>query len=330
MRLRQLHAWLITLLLFNGCSTLRGAKMVDANDQAPTAAAPASPTAGDVNKVIEAKGALHAYAETTPAKATSASLNNVQTAAQAFERKIIRNAELTIELDDPAAAQRQLTNIAETLGGFVVTSETKNTGAQFASAPRTLVTAVLRIPAAQFNTALERIRQLGGRLLQDKNSGQDVTEEYIDLEARIRTQKALETQMLELLKRAGRIADAIEVQNQVAAVRTEIERLEGRQRFLANQSALSTISVTLHTPAPVVIATTAHGFWHQVKQAFGDGLDLASNITLGIIQFVIMLVPILLLIVLPLWLLWRLARPHLKWPGKLAPAENPVEQPSQN
>jgi hypothetical protein len=237
-------------------------------------------------------------------------------AAQAFDRKIIRNAQLDIELDNPAEAQRQLTTIAETLGGFVVTSESRINSASNASAPGNVVTVTVRVPAAQFNAAIEKLRGLGGRILQEKISGQDVTEEYIDLEARARTQRALEAQMLDILKRAGKISDALEVQNQIATVRTEIERLEGRQRFLSNQAALSTINITLHTPAPIVIATTAHGFWHQVKQAVGDGIDLASNITLGVIQFVITLIPILLLIVLPLWLVWRLARPHVHWPKK--------------
>lgn len=245
------------------------------------------------------------------------------TANQAFDRKIIRNAQLDIELDNPADAQRQLTTIAETLGGFVVTSESRINSASNASAPGNVVTVTVRVPAAQFNTAIEKLRDLGGRILQEKISGQDVTEEYIDLEARARTQRALEAQMLDILKRAGKISDALEVQNQIAAVRTEIERLEGRQRFLSNQAALSTINITLHTPAPIVIATTAQGFWHQIKQAVGDGIDLASNITLGIIQFVITLIPILLLIVLPLWLVWRLARPYVHWPKKAEAAPQP-------
>lgn len=250
------------------------------------------------------------------ADATSSLSAASQTATQAFDRKIIRNADLIIELDDPADAQRKLTTIAETLGGFVVTSESKLNGVNTASAPSKMVTVTVRVPAAQFNMAIEKLRGLGGRILQEKISGQDVTEEYIDLEARARTQRALEAQMLDILKRAGKISDALEVQNQIATVRTEIERLEGRQRFLANQAALSTINITLHTPAPIVIATTAHGFWHQVKQAVGNGIDLASGITLGVIQFVITLIPILLLIVLPLWLLWRLARPYVHWPKK--------------
>ena len=241
---------------------------------------------------------------------------SAQAAAQAFNHKIIRNAELEIELDSPEDAQRQITTIAEMNGGFVVTAESKLSDVRNAAAPSRFVTITVRVPSAQFNATLEKIYAVGGRILQRKISGQDVTEEYIDLEARIRTQKALEAQMIEILKRAGKISDALEVQNQIAAVRTEIERLEGRRRFLENQSALSTINITLHTPAPVVIATTAHGFWHEIKQAVGNGIDLASNITLGLIQFVIMLIPILLLIVLPLSLVWRLLRAHLNWPKK--------------
>lgn len=258
----------------------------------------------------------------------SASFNtaiSAQAAAQAFDRKIIRNAELTIELDSPEDAQRKITAIAETHGGFVVTSESKLNEVSSAAAPSRFVIVVVRVPSAQFNAAIEKIRAVGGRILQEKITGQDVTEEYIDLEARSRTQRALEAQMLDILKRAGKISDALEVQNQIAAVRTEIERLEGRRRFLENQAALSTINITLHTPTPVMIATTAHGFWHEVKQAAGNGIDLASNITLGVIQFVIMLIPILLLIALPLWLVWRFLRAHLNWPKKAGAAASKVD-----
>ncbi|MBI1761541.1 MAG: DUF4349 domain-containing protein [Acidobacteria bacterium] len=285
------------------------------NQGLPAATKPEARAGDDVAYFKEASGSevpQQGQPRTQTAPSTHVPLPAV---AQAFDRKIIRNANLDIELDNPADAQRQLTTIAETLGGFVVTSEAR-VSASNASAPGNVVTVTVRVPSTQFNAAIEKLRGLGGRILQEKISGQDVTEEYIDLEARARTQRALEAQMLDILKRAGKISDALEVQNQIATVRTEIERLEGRQRFLANQAALSTINITLHTPTPIVIATTAQGFWHQVKQAVGDGIDLASNITLGIIQFVIMLIPILLLIVLPLWLVWRLARPHVHWPKK--------------
>ena len=235
-----------------------------------------------------------------------------QSAAQAFDRKIIRNGNLEIELDQPEVAQRKAATIAETNGGFVVTSEARKTdGSVF-------VNVVVRVPAAQFNTVIELLRsqlgdQAGGKILQDKTSGQDVTEEFLDLEARIKTKKALEDQFLVIMRTAHKVEDALEVQRQIAEVRGEIEQMEGRRRFLANQAALSTITLALHTAAPVMLASSPKGFWFQVRQAFASGVDTALGIVLGIIQFVMVMIPILVLIVLPLLGLFLWLRRRIGW-----------------
>jgi len=218
--------------------------------------------------------------------------------AQAAERKIIQNAELTIETDKPNDGQQKIGVIAEKHGGFVVVSESKQNEAESQTVASTVVNVIVRVPAQKFQATLDEIRAVGGRILHQKASGQDVTEEYIDLEARIRTKRALETQFLEIMKQARKISDAMEVQTQLADVRTEIERLEGRRRFLENQSALSTINITLHTPIPVVAAAT-RGFIYDLKAAFGDGMDIGADIFLGIIRFVIIMIPIILFILLP-------------------------------
>lgn len=240
-----------------------------------------------------------------------------QAVAQATDRKIIRNAELSIEIDTPKEAQARIASIAESHGGFVVTSEFKQSGSG-ASKPTESVTIVVRVPSSQFSPALDAIRGTGNRVIQEKVSGQDVTEEYIDLEARIRTQKALEGQFLEIMKQARKVEDALEVQRELADVRTEIERLEGRRRFLDNKSSLSTITVTLQTPAPLVTATTT-GFGHDVKNAFGDGIDTAVAIVLGVIRTAIVLVPITVLILLPGWLVLRRLIRRITWPKRQEP-----------
>src|SRR5262249_19768376 len=142
------------------------------------------------------------------------------------------------------------------------------------------------------------------RVLDDKRSGQDVTEEYIDLEARLRAKRALEMQFLEIMKQAHKVSDALEVQTQLGEVRTEIEQLEGRRRFLENQSALSTIKVTLSAPPPVVVATT-HSFLADVKAALGDGVDTGTEILLDIVRFGIVMVPVTLFLLLPAWFVLR-------------------------
>jgi len=238
-------------------------------------------------------------------------------AAQAFMRKVIQNAEMTIETDKPEEGQQKIGVIAEKHGGFVVISESKHNEAASQNVASTEVHVVVRVPAQQFQATIDEIRSVGGRILHEKSSGQDVTEEYIDLEARIRTKKALEAQFLEIMKQARRISDAMEVQTQLAEVRTEIERLEGRRRFLENQSALSTINITLHTPTPVVAAAT-RGFFYDLKAAFGNGVDMGSGIFLGVIQFVMVMIPVMLFIVAPAWLVFKWLRRRMPWPAKAA------------
>jgi hypothetical protein len=243
-----------------------------------------------------------------------------QNAAQAVERKIIRNGKLTIETDDPTAEQSRITSISEAHGGFVVTSDFKQNGSNQANQT---VTITVRVPSSQFDDTLGQVRKLG-KVTGENVSGQDVTEEFLDLEARIKTQRALEAQFLEIMKQAKTVSDALEVQREIANVRTEIERMEGRKRFLENQASLSTIVITLQTPAPILAAST-NGFWHSVKQAFADGVDFAAQLVLGLIRLVIVLIPITLFILLPLGLLLRYLLRRLKTTRKVEAVPQPQE-----
>jgi len=240
-------------------------------------------------------------------QATLSVISAVQASTQANDRKIIRDANLTIETDSPTEGLRQITAIAENNGGFIVTSDLKqNDGGVQGRATQT-VTVIARIPASRFETALTQIHSFGGRVINEKVSGQDVSEEYLDLEARLRTKKALEAQFLEIMKQARKVTDALEVQSQLGEVRTEIERLEGRRRFLENQAALSTITVTLQMPQPIIAASTT-GIGTTIKRAFGDAVDTAASIVLFVIQAIIVLVPIAIFFGLPGWLVWRVVR----------------------
>jgi uncharacterized protein DUF4349 len=226
-----------------------------------------------------------------------------QSMAEAMNRKILRNADFQLEVTDPTVAQRQITSVAESLGGFVVTSESKQRDGGDPAKQEVDVSLVLRVPALQFNSALEQIRATASRVIQEKTTGQDVTEEFIDLEARIKTQKALELQFLEIMKQAHKVPDALEVQRQIAEVRTEIEKLEGRKRFLENRASLSTITIGLQTPAAIAVNTS--GFGRNIKEAVADSLGVANGIVLFLIRFVIVMVPILVLVILPGGLLAR-------------------------
>jgi len=229
--------------------------------------------------------------------------DSAATTAAAADRKIIRNADLTMEVSSPLEAQRTISSIAERHGGFVVTSESKQRTGSEAAARLIDIKLVARVPANQFDNAISSIEKLSTNIIQRNVSGQDVTEEFIDLEARIRTQKALELQFLEIMKQAKKVVDALEVQRQIADVRTEIEKLEGRKRFLENNTSLSTIVVNLQAPMPIAVNTS--GFGRSVREAASESIDVATAILLFVVRFVIVMLPIFVFVLLPASLIAR-------------------------
>jgi hypothetical protein len=242
------------------------------------------------------------------------------------ERKIIRDATLTLEVEEPVKAAERVTSIAESRGGFVVTSESRHESGARGGKTYEVFTVQIRVPAAQFDAALKDIRATAGEVMAEKVSGKDVTEEYIDLEARLRTQRALEAQLLDIMKSAREVSDAISVQKELTNVRTEIERVEGRRRFLENQSSLSTINVTLQPPAPLVATT---GFFHSIREALGEGVDIAAAITLFLIRAALALIPVLLFLVLPAYLILRfiLRRLNRRAPTPAPAVASPIAPP---
>jgi hypothetical protein len=241
-----------------------------------------------------------------PATEGAAARNSSQTAVPlakagqtqaAAQRKVIKNADVSLQTSDPDGGGRRITAAAEAKGGFVVSAESSQAGVS----RNVRVTA--RVPSDKFEEFLAEVRQAGARVISEKQTSQDVTEEFIDVEARLRVQKETETRYLEFLKQAKGVDDALSVQEHLSNVRTEIERLEGRKRFLESQTSLSTVNVTL--VADAVINTTPTGFWHDVKTSFSEGFTAATGIILFLIRAIVTLLPVFLLILLPLGLVLR-------------------------
>jgi hypothetical protein len=226
---------------------------------------------------------------------------NTQTQPTVTERKIIRNADLKLETNSPEESQQKITQIAESKNGFVI--ETNQTSSDVRTSTRDIVSMTIRVPAAKFDEAIAEIRGSGNRVIEETVKGQDVTEEFIDIEARLKAQRALEEQFIEIMKRATTVQDALEVQTQLAQVRGEIERIEGRKRFLENQASLSTIKIQLQTPTSLSANPT--GFFYELKEALSTGFNAALKFVLFFVTAVIALAPFLILIVLPIYLILR-------------------------
>ncbi|MBI4853361.1 MAG: DUF4349 domain-containing protein [Acidobacteria bacterium] len=243
------------------------------------------------------------------AKLLKASENSPSNQEQApIERKIIRNGELDLEMEKPAEIANQISSLANSLGGFVVTSESQQIGANGVR-----MSVVVRVPASKFDQAMKDIRALvgNGRVLREKATGLDVTEEFVDLQARLRAKVALENQFLEILKKAIKVSDMLEVQNSLNAVRTEIEQIEGRLRFLENQASLSTITLSLQTPQPLV-TQSSRGFFSEFKAAISDGIEISQSIVFGLIRLMGVLVPVVVFLGTPLYIVFRVIRSRMR------------------
>ena len=226
---------------------------------------------------------------------------NSQNQPTITERKIIRNADLQIEANSPEETQQKITAIAESKSGFVVESTQSSSDVKVTT--RDVVTMTVRVSAEKFGEALEEIRKSGNRVIVETVKGQDVTEEFVDIEARLKAKKALEEQFIEIMKRTTSVSDALNVQRELANVRGEIEQIEGRKRFLENQTSLSTIKIRIQTPN--AFSASSSGFFYQLGQAISTGFNFALNFVLVLITLFIGLLPFLIFIVLPIYLLLR-------------------------
>lgn len=234
---------------------------------------------------------------TTPTPSLAAATPRVEA------RKIIRNAELELSVSSPSTAQRRAAEIAEQMGGYLVSSDASADRGEDGAGPAS-VKVVLRVDSQKFGVALDELKKLGKAVGSETIGSKDVTEEWVDLEARIKTQKKLEEQYVEIMKSASKVEDMLAVQKQLAEVRGEIEKLEGRRRLLDNQVALSTITATFQAERPLV-SVSQSAFGRAAKRAGADIVNVGAGIIVGIIRLFGVMLPVTLLVLLPLFLVGR-------------------------
>ena len=160
---------------------------------------------------------------------------------------VIRTATASVEVDSLERAVGQLKELATRLGGYVANSEI-----EVGKSRQHQGDIKIKVPATRFEEALSGLTPIG-RLESVNVEAQDVGEEFVDVTARMDNAKRLERRLIELLgTRTGKLTDVLAVEEALARVREEIERHEGRIRYLKAHTAMSTLSVTVHEPFPVV------------------------------------------------------------------------------
>lgn len=158
------------------------------------------------------------------------------------ERKIVKSGHLSLEVESVVTAMDEIASIADELGGYVVSSDKYETD----EGPSANMN--IRIPVEKFDQAFDRLRQLAIDVPHESTDSIDVTEEYVDLQARLRNLEATESQYLALLERAETVEDTIQVWRELSNIRGQIEQIEGRMKYLERTSDMSFIQISLSEP----------------------------------------------------------------------------------
>ena len=220
------------------------------------------------------------------------------------ERLIIRTAEMDIVVADTEAAMKTIAQMVEENGGWVVSSSAYQYSETAVSGDMTV-----RVPAAGFASATEAVRSLAIEVERESTSGQDVTEEFVDLSARLENLESTAARVRSFLDETKTVEEALAVNQELSRLEGEIAVIKGRMKYLSQSAAFSTISVHL-TPDEAARPVEVAGWRPEgvAKDAVESLLGFLQFLAEAAIWFVIFLLPILLVIGIPIWLIVRFIR----------------------
>lgn len=205
--------------------------------------------------VVETASKLDAMVE--PEKA----LENV-------DRKLIKEGFLEFETKDLNKTRQNIAKAVQRYKGYTSTDQ------EFTSPGKVSITINVRIPSQYFDTALAEIVKDVKKFDRKEVFIKDVTEEFMDIEARLKTKKELEARYLELLKQTGKINEIMEIERELSQLRSDVESIEGRYKYLSNQVVYSTLNITFYKTSPIYVSVgnkIAEGFaagWNNLMLFF--------------------------------------------------------------
>jgi len=218
------------------------------------------------------------------------------------KRMIIRMGNMGIEVEKFDDAVNKVTEVTKKYSGYISNSSSSQN-----SSGKKQGTLVLKVPADKYDMLIAEVSTVGKVMSQNINAN-DITEEYIDLEAREKTQKELEQRLLKLLsEKTARLTDVVEVEQKLASVRQIIESIDGKMRYLKNQSEMSTLTLSLYEPA-ILVTSSGGGFFYELEQAIKKGLRGFTEILSGMITLLIALLPIIILVLIIYWIIKRIIK----------------------
>lgn len=218
------------------------------------------------------------------------------------KRMIVRTGTMNLEVDNFDETEIKIKDVAGKFSGYIT-----NSSSQLNASGKKQGTITLRIPADKFDGVLTELSKIS-KVMNQNISGKDVTEEYMDAEARLKTQRELEARLLKLLaEKTARLTDVVEVETKLASVREQIEKTEGRMRFLRDQASFSTLTISVYEPS-LLNTSTGGGFFYELGQSVKKGLEGFTKVLSTVITLVIAFIPLFLIA----WIIYILVRRFIR------------------
>lgn len=215
------------------------------------------------------------------------------------EKKIIKNGDLNLKVDSADKAAEKISEIAKNNKGEIFSTSFYQTKNNVKSGVITI-----KVPVANFEKAFAEVKDVAALVIRESISGQDVTEEYIDLQAQLKNRQAEEQSYIKILDRAQKIQDVLDVTQQLSRVRGNIEQLQGRIKYLESQTDMSTISANVTEDENITVIDSWRP-WQVVKESFNSLIKVIQGLIDFIIRLVIILIPFLLIWALIIWGIYK-------------------------
>jgi hypothetical protein len=218
------------------------------------------------------------------------------------QRMIIRTGSLSIEVDKFDDAENKINDVVKKYSGFI--SNSKSTVNSSGNKSGTIT---VKVPADKYDALIAEVTKIG-KVMSQNIQANDVTEEYVDLESRLKTQKELEQRLIKLLnEKASKLSDVIEVEEKLASVRQKIESFEGKMKLLKSQSDLSTLTISVYEPS-MISTSSGGGFFYELGQAVKKGLSGFTNVLAVSITFLIAIIPLAGFALIIFWIIRKIIR----------------------
>lgn len=299
-----------------GCSTSKDSANVSPQEMAASSGNSASSTqfaaadmavGGEMAEAGSVAGAgappaatnTNASAGGNEASATAVTTGNqaqagVASSPDGLNRKIIYKANMTMETEKYDDAQTQVRNLVTLQGGYIVQFAEGQSGSEKYG------NFTIRVPAAGFSSFLEGIEDIPHKKLQRSMQGEDVSEQYVDLESRLKAKEAAEQRLLAFMEKAVKSEELVAFSNELGLVQTEIEQIKGKMRYLDQNVAYSTVELRLYqkVQSAAKAQDEEEPLSDRMGRAIGRSADVLVKVMEGVLIALAALLPVLMAVIL--------------------------------